>query len=611
MKRKAERYPSASELLVDLQAFLVPSEERRDDACPYRGLAAFGERDAKYFFGRADETRTAIAQLDRWPLLAVVGPSGVGKSSFVHAGVVPALRATGGDWQVHVLRPGRAPLQRLAALIDDGLANRLADEPGVFGVALRGRHGKTLIVVDQLEELFTICDDARVRDVFLRALLAAADDPGSPVRVVLAMRADFLDRVAAHGALVPELTRGLFFLTAPDPAVLREALERPAELAGYAFEDRGIVDDMLQAATGRGALPLLAFAASRLWDARDRERKLLTVSAYRAIGGVGGAFALHADRVASAVPPRSQPLLRAIVTRLVTPDGTRAVVERADLRSLSTDPREVDLILDQLVHARLIHAETDGDVELVHEILITEWPTLRQWLDDSLAMRAFTHELGQAAKQWHAHGRPDDLVWRGATAHDALGIAKRHVLDLASTERDFLAAIDKQLARGRRRRFFAFASIVGVLGLGLAGASVAAVRIKLAETEAQDKAQQAEMARREVEQANAKLQAQIDAVAEANRQAQAAEDEKRAADEQRRKAEAETKQSMAQNAETKRRADAERLRANRSTEKLKATQQELDATQSAQRAKDDERRRKAQQKGIVVDDLLGKPKAEP
>jgi hypothetical protein len=225
-------------------------------------------------------------------------------------------------------------------------------------------------------------------------------------------------------------------------------------------------------------------------------------------------------------------------------------------------------------------------------------------------MRAFTHDLRQAAKQWHARGRPDDLVWRGATAHDAVGFAKRHVLDIAATERDFLSAIDKQLGRGRRRRLLAFASIVGVLGLALAGASVAAVRIKLAETEAQDKARQAEGARRDTEQLNAKLQAQIDAVAAANRQAQAAEDEKRAAEERRRQAEEATKHSLAQNAEATRRAEAERRRANRSNEKLKATQQELDSAQAEQRAKDDERRRQAQQKGIIVDDLLGKAKGD-
>src|SRR5262249_55574571 len=277
--------------------------------------------------------------------------------SFIHAGVVPAIRATG-DWQVHVLRPGRMPLRRLAAIADEpDLVARLDEEPGRFAALVRAAAARSaegvLVVGDQLEELFTLCEDDAARQMFLRALLAAADDPGSPIRLVLAMRADFLDRLANHGAVVPELLRGLFFLTPPDRDSLREALVRPAEIAGYAFEDPRIVDDMMQVATSRGALPLLSFAASRLWDARERERRLFTVHAYDSIGGVGGAFARHAERVAAAVPPASQQLLRAIVTRLVTPDGTRAVVDRSELLSLATDPHDVQIIPHPLLRRPL------------------------------------------------------------------------------------------------------------------------------------------------------------------------------------------------------------------------------------------------------------------
>src|SRR5690606_2466201 len=156
-----------------------------------------------------------------------------------------------------------------------------------------------------------------------------------------------------------ELTRGLFFLSAPDMDNLRETLVRPAELAGYTFEDPWIVEDMMQAATSKGALPLLQFAATRLWDARDRTRKKLTIAAYNQMGGVGGAFARHADEVAAAVPPQSQHVLRAIMTRLVTAEGTRAVVDRSELLELWEDRGEVERILDQLVHARLIVVHTD------------------------------------------------------------------------------------------------------------------------------------------------------------------------------------------------------------------------------------------------------------
>jgi hypothetical protein len=536
-KRKGLRYQSATDLLVELQLYLQPSNERvSEDVCPYRGLAAFGETDAKYFFGRSAEIRTALAQLDHWPLLAVIGPSGVGKSSFVHAGLVPAMRGSG-SWKIKVLRPGRVPLQSLASALDEPIdAKVLRESPGLFGEQLRRNASKqgqrVLIVVDQLEELFTLSDDEATRQTFLAALLAAADDPSAPVRVVLSMRADFLDRLAGHKQFLAELSRGLFFLSAPDVENLRETLIRPAELAGYAFED-ALVDDMLGTASSRGALPLLQFAATRLWDSRDKARKKLTASAYAAMGGVGGAFARHADEVAAAVPPQSQKLLRAIMTRLVTPEGTRAVVDQQELTGLA-DRREVDQILDQLVHARLIHLHTDPDatatVEIVHETLITEWPTLRRWLEDNQVARAFLHELRQAVRQWVARGKPSDLVWRGTTAQEALSVTQRHVLELSATEREYLAAVRSQVARVRRRRILAFGGVLAALAAVIAIGAVAYVNQAAANEVIEEKQHAAEQAAADARAAEAEVTKQLAAVQAAERQRNQAETQRRSAE---------------------------------------------------------------------------------
>jgi hypothetical protein len=611
-KRKADRYDTATSLLADLQHFLIPKADRpTEEVCPYRGLSAFGEDDAKYFFGRSNEIRTALSLLEAWPLLAVIGPSGVGKSSFVHAGLVPAVRAAGGNWQVRVLRPGRVPLHRLVAVVEDALGTeqpdllqQLSEAPGQFGEKLRdaaaARNQNILVVVDQLEELFTLCDSDDIRKLFLSALLAAADDPSSPVRVVLSMRADFLDRLAGHKHFLAELSRGLFFLTAPDQDNLRETLERPAELAGYAFEDPWIVEDMMQAATSRGALPLLSFAATRLWEARDRQRKLLTVAAYNAMGGVGGAFARHADQVAASVPPQSQLLLRAIMTRLVTPEGTRAVVDHRELLSLSPDTSEIERILDMLVRARLIHLHTDPDqgatVEIVHEMLITEWPTLARWLEDSQAMRGFIAELRQAAKQWAARGKPNDLVWRGATAQEALGHANRHVLDLASVEREFLAAVKQQASRTRRRNILAMTSIIAALVLIVVGGAVALLRIKQAEQLAQDKATQAEQDRRDAVAAKGALQGKVEAL----------EAEKKA----RESAEAERK-SMAQDLEANKELSKEQLEAanaelQRRVTEAQAAKEKAQANEAIARKATEE----AKAAKVVVDKLLAEKAAE-
>ena len=612
-KKRHERYQSASELLSDLQRYLSPAL-RGEDTCPYRGLAAFGEADAKYFFGRSAEIRTALSQLETWPLLAVIGPSGVGKSSFVHAGLVPAVRASGGDWKVHVIRPGRVPLHRLAGVLEDALGTgdtetdliaQLRDAPGAFGTILRKSAGKrverVLVIVDQLEELFTLCDSDPIRRTFLAALLAAADDPTSPVRVVLSMRADFLDRLAGHEQFLAELSRGLFFLTAPDQQNLRETIERPAELAGYAFEEASIVDDMLKVATSRGALPLLSFAAEKLWDARDREHKKLTVAAYKQMGGVGGAFARHADQVAAAMPPQRQLLLRAIMTRLVTTEGTRAVVDHHELVSLGASG-EVEAILDQLVRARLVNvnkeAEQGATVEIVHEMLITEWPMLARWLEDSQAVRGFLGELRQAARQWAARGKPSDLVWRGATAQDALATTSRHVLDLSSLEQEFLKAVRAGVTRARTRNMLVIGGVIAALIAVIAGGTFALLRIQTAEQDAQQKAQDAEHAR-------AQVQRQLDDVRAAETARAKAEAERQAAAAKAVQAEGEVTQSREElqksnealkaaldtaesekhaaqtSAETARKATDEAEKAKQVAEKAKATAERLYNEQQA------------------------------
>lgn len=629
-KRKAERYQSAAQLLADLVAFNAPASERGEDYCPYRGLSAFGENDAKYFFGRSAEIRTAVAQLETWPLLAVVGPSGVGKSSFVHAGMVPAMRQTGsGRWDVKIIRPGRAPLSALATAlseyVDDpgritGLLTQLGDAPGLFGVELRAYAHRSrqnvLLVVDQLEELFTLSDNEAAQRTFLAALLAAADDSSAPVRIVMSMRADFLDRLASHKHFLAELTRGLFFLSAPDTENLRDAIARPAEIAGYTFDDTSIIDDMLQSLRGsRGALPLLQFAASKLWDARDRENKQLTRAAYFHMGGVGGAFSRHADEVVAAIPPPSQPLLRAVLTRLVTPEGTRAIIDRNELLSLAIDRDDAARIIDHLVRARLIALQTDAasggtveTVEIVHEALITEWPTLARWLEDSQSIRGFQHELRTAAKQWNARGETSDLLWRGGAAAEALANVRRHVMDLSETERRFLAAVEALSKRDRRRKHLAIAIGVTVAAgvfivifgaflnvrsankdaqekrkladqeakRALAAESQVKEQLSVAETE-RKKAQESldqflaerkknEKAQAEIDQKNSELAKSGESLEAANKrlQAEIAKAKSNEAAAIVAKREAEAAKSTAQNLQRKAEAEAARLRANAS-----------------------------------------------
>ncbi|HWO17992.1 MAG TPA: protein kinase [Kofleriaceae bacterium] len=487
-KDASQRWQSAAELLAAL-APLLPGRraiELQVDESPYAGLASFQERDAGKFFGRSHEIAELVTRIHDRPLVAVVGASGVGKSSFVRAGAIPALKRTGEAWEALIVRPGRAPIEALAALIQPmlTLASHLADqveeqrraaetlrrEPGHLGDVLRLRarreRRRLLLFVDQHEELYTQVADPAERAAFTACLSAVADDATSPLRVVLSIRADFFHRTAEDRRFADELARGLFFLGPPSRAGLREAIASPAELAGYRFERPAIIDEMIDHLEATpGALPLLQFAAARLWDTRDRERRLLTDDSYAAMGGVAGALASHADSVVRDLGPDNgpdngpdkAPLVREILLRLVTAERTRAIVPLAELRALSRAGSEVQWLIDRLVNARLLVVQTleggaGATVEIVHESLVHGWPALRRWLDEHAGDAALVDQLRTAARQWDAKGRDPGLLWRGDALVEYQRWRARRAVGQTPLEAAFGAASVAAAARGRRIR---------------------------------------------------------------------------------------------------------------------------------------------------------------
>jgi hypothetical protein len=520
LKQKELRWQSAAELLTALTPFLPGRRtiELQLDESPYAGLSSFQEGDAAKFFGRNREIAAMVTRIRDRPLLAVVGSSGVGKSSFVRAGVVPALKRSGEAWETLVVRPGRQPLESLAAMIQPMVATaaNLADEmeeqrrlvetlrhqPGHLGhvLRLRARHDsrKLLLFVDQFEELYTQVADPAERAAFTACLAAVADDATSPLRVVLSIRSDFLDRVAEDQEFVSELGQGLFFLGPPGREGLRDAITSPAEMVGFRFELPAIVDDMLDhLETTPGALPLLQFTAARLWETRDKARNLLTHASYAAMGGVAGALASHADRVTAELGAQRAPLVRAILLRLVTAERTRAIVPLAELRELSREVGEVQRLIDQLVDARLLVVQTlDGakgsTVEIVHESLIHGWPTLRRWLDENQDDAALVDQLRTAARQWAAKGRDPGLLWRGDTAEEATRFRKRYKGPRSDLERGFLDAVVALGLRAARRRRAAVIAGFAILSLVVVGAMSVAVIFQRAS--ARDQLQSAKIA---------------------------------------------------------------------------------------------------------------------
>ncbi|MEM9488724.1 MAG: serine/threonine-protein kinase, partial [Myxococcota bacterium] len=275
IKHREARMSSAQDLLRALEPLLPgrfthstgpASSGKFAVVKPYAGLSAFQEDDADRFHGRSREIAQMVVRLRDQPLVGVVGPSGAGKSSFIRAGVVPALKKSGDDWETLVVRPGRQPLAALAGVIaplvnasSTSLADevseqqvvlqRLRNEAGYLGTVLRSRarrhKRKLLLCVDQFEELYTLVPDYGERLAFTACLSGVADDATSPLRVVLSIRSDFLDRISEDQQFTAELSQGLFFLVPPTREGMREALVQPAESAGYRFESQSMVDHML------------------------------------------------------------------------------------------------------------------------------------------------------------------------------------------------------------------------------------------------------------------------------------------------------------------------------------------------------------------------------
>jgi eukaryotic-like serine/threonine-protein kinase len=647
-KPKEHRFGSARELLDALEPLLPGRYVRRlrSDESPYAGLKSFQESDAHRFFGRSRDVAAAVARLRDLPLVGIVGPSGVGKSSFVRAGVVPALKASGEPWSTLVVRPGRSPMAALGYALapmlstssganttsitvaadlsqQQQIVERLHAEPGYLGAALRSRARSRgqhiLLFVDQFEELYTQVVDPRERLAFTACLAGVCDDVTTPLRLVLSLRSDFLDHLAEAPTLLAELTQGLFFLTPPTRDGLRDALIQPAEMAGYQFEAPSMIESMLDHLEHTpGALPLLQFAASQLWETRDRDRRLLTVESYHRIGGIAGALASHADAVIAECTQREQALVRSLFLRLVTPERTRAIIPVNELYELSADPGEVHRIVDRLIRSRLLVGQTvasaggtsaGGTVELVHESLIHGWPLLRRWLDETQEDAAFVDQLRNAARQWQTKNYAPDLLWRGAAMEEARLWYGRYHGELPDLQRAFLSAVFALSARATRRKRAAIvgslaflSALVVAAGVGLylirtaeqrATAQAVLAEDQLVRTQAAEKAVNAEhsktvTANLELETKNAELVTAIDAANRARSEAEIARTEaesaQTAADEARKRAE----KSKRHEQRSKRKAIDEARRATEAEAKAEQASAELAVTLAKEKKRREE-----------------------
>lgn len=439
---------------------------RDDDGSltPYRGLARFETGDSALFFGREQLTADLIDLLRRRRFAAVFGPSGSGKSSLLRAGLIPVLRQTQEPGlrpaAIRILTPGERPARTHAPLLT----------PAVPGDGSAG--ADTFVIVDQFEEVFTLCHDAAERARFIDLLLAARE-PESRLRVLLAVRGDFYGRCAEHRDLSEGLCDANLLAGAMNSAELRDAVVKPATAAGLAVE-RALTDRLVkEVVDAPGGLPLLSHALLETW--RRRRGKTLTMAGYEAAGCLDGAIAKTAEGVYGRFTENQAAAARRVVLRLVAPgDGTpdtRRPVERAELPGTGRD--DTAQVLEALAGARLL--TLDGDtVEMAHEALITAWPRLREWIEEDRERLRAHRNLTEAAHAWQELGREKGALYRGsrlAAAQEHFGGAPRE--DLTDVEHAFLDASRDHERKGRRRSRLVLTAVTAALCLALIAAGLA------------------------------------------------------------------------------------------------------------------------------------------
>jgi tetratricopeptide (TPR) repeat protein len=455
-----------------------------EDQCPYRGLRFFDVDDAPFFFGREalvqwllNKLRPAAEPQPVNRFLAIVGSSGSGKSSVARAGLVAALKRDeipgSRRWLIAICRPGSDPLENLAVAISRTAnvgqgASALPDLIAAFERSEKTLHltvrrflpenapdMRFVVVVDQFEEIFTLCRNDELRGAFVRNLLYAAKSAEGQTLVVLTMRADFYGKCAADAELAAALSDYHELVGAMTEEELHSAIERPAQLVGGEF-DPGLVDLLVRDVCNQpGALPLLQDALLELWKQRDGRR--LTVRAYREIGELEGALQRRADATLKTFSNTEQELCRLTFLRLTQPgegtEDTKRRVSMRELQSLSGNSTAMEVIIQKLTDRSLLTTEgnlsrRDASVEVAHEALIRNWPQLRKWIDADRAGLRTRARLTEAVREWRNSDNDRAYLYNGARLAVAEEWASAHPGELSTDETEFLR--DSREAQKRR-----------------------------------------------------------------------------------------------------------------------------------------------------------------
>jgi len=458
-----------------------------DLPCPYRGLFQFGPNDAEFFFGRDVLIEELIQATVKRNFIPVLGASGSGKSSVVLAGLVPKLQQQG-NWLFTHFRPGSNqpyasgsdPFYALAkALVPlyrsdldstdeitqaEKLAQSLKDGRPLSRVfsSIHGKHPnhRVLLIADQFEELYTLCNDEKTRTSFLDTLLAGFQSSSgfqSPPVLVATMRADFLGNALSYPPFGDVLQNTDIKIRSMDHSELSQVIVKPAEKLGITFE-AGLMERILDDIENKpGNLPLLEFALTLLWQ--KRTGKQLTHRAYDAIGNVQGALARYADEIYDQLNATEQQQVRRIFIQLVRPgegtEDTLRLATKAELGEASW------ALVTKMADARLVvTSRNPGDqesntadqetVEITHEALIRNWERLRQWIAEDRKFRVWQERLRVAMQQWNSAGRDEGALLRGKPLVEAQEWFQNRSEELTAEQEFITASLELQEREVRR-----------------------------------------------------------------------------------------------------------------------------------------------------------------
>lgn len=462
-----EEEPKVIARLLELAANVRREDAPAPGLCPYKGLNFYDESDADLFVGReALTTRlvervlsvTSNGEATKGQFLAIVGASGSGKSSLVRAGLIPALRwnKISAGWSINVFTPTEHPLESLALTLaqENGssttttaqnltLNSQILQEFSSQNLGLK-RTTRLLLVVDQFEELFTLCHSEDERASFISSLLSASLEAEGQVLVIITLRADFYAHCANYPSLREALARQQEYIGAMGDEELRRTIEEPARRGRWEFEP-GLVDLLLHDVGNEpGALPLLSHALLETWQ--RRRGRMMTLSGYTSSGGVRGAIAETAETVFTDQFTREQQFIaRRIFLRLTELSDETSAADtrrRATFNELVLKPDEADIthtVINALADARLIITSEDS-AEVAHEALIREWPTLRNWLQENRDGLRLHRQLTEAAQEWHEMNRSADILFRGSRLAQVQEWAQTHASEMNVLEHEFLTA---------------------------------------------------------------------------------------------------------------------------------------------------------------------------